>query len=179
MGPVGSQVGTSGSRMGPFFSRTLMRDSRVIRQSPSGPVGPYRVPTGFRRNPVLARQDPTIGSIDRSTVPYRCTIDVRTPWARHGVPTGPPEPRRDPFNGPPADRRGHRRTPFNRRLPGLGGPPLLLASASVLVFIARGAHFKALKENGLFLEIGRDEDATEGTHLDGLQVFLAFFGHTF
>ena len=32
----------------------------------------------------------------RSTVPYWCTIDVRTPWARHGVPTGPPGPRRDP-----------------------------------------------------------------------------------
>ena len=32
----------------------------------------------------------------RSTVPYWCTIDVRTPWARHGVPTGPPGPHRDP-----------------------------------------------------------------------------------
>ena len=31
-----------------------------------------------------------------STVPYWCTIDVRTPWARHGVPTGPPGPRRAP-----------------------------------------------------------------------------------
>ena len=36
------------------------------------------------------------GSTDRSTGPYRCTIDVRTPWARHGVPTGPQGPRRDP-----------------------------------------------------------------------------------
>ena len=25
-----------------------------------------------------------------SRVPYWCTIDVRTPWARHGVPTDPP-----------------------------------------------------------------------------------------
>ena len=32
----------------------------------------------------------------RTTVPYWCTIDVRTPWARHGVPTGPPGPRRAP-----------------------------------------------------------------------------------
>ena len=32
----------------------------------------------------------------RSTVPYWCTIDVRTPWARHGVSTGPPGPRRAP-----------------------------------------------------------------------------------
>ena len=30
----------------------------------------------------------------RPTVPYWCTIDVRTPWARHGVLMGPPGPRR-------------------------------------------------------------------------------------
>ena len=29
-------------------------------------------------------------STDRSTVLYWCTIHVRTPWARHGVSTGPP-----------------------------------------------------------------------------------------
>ena len=29
----------------------------------------------------------------RPTVPYWCTIDVRTPWAHHGVPTGAPGPR--------------------------------------------------------------------------------------
>ena len=32
----------------------------------------------------------------RSTVPYWCKIDVRTPWACHGVSTGPPGPRRAP-----------------------------------------------------------------------------------
>ena len=55
-----------GSRMGPYISCTLIRDSRVIRQGPSGPVGSYRVPTGFRRNPVLARRDPrgVDGSLD-------------------------------------------------------------------------------------------------------------------
>ena len=70
MGPVGSQEGTSGSRMVPYesvyISRTPIRDSRVIRQGSSGPIGPYRVPLGFRRNPDLARQDPTglDGSLD-------------------------------------------------------------------------------------------------------------------
>ena len=104
----------------------LIRDSRVIRQGSSGPIGPYRVPTGFRGNPVLARQ----GSTDRSTVLYRCTIHVRTPWARHGAPTGPPGPRRDPTDP--------RRTAGGPQLlPGLGGPQLLLASASVLVRDAR------------------------------------------
>ena len=40
----------------------------------------------------------------RSTVPYRSMIDVRTPWARHSVPTGrlgPVGPRRPP-SCPPA-----------------------------------------------------------------------------
>ena len=34
------------------------------------------------------------GSTGRSTVPYRCAIDVRTHTGPHGVPTGPPGPRR-------------------------------------------------------------------------------------
>ena len=90
----------------------------VIRRGLLDPVGPCWVPTGFRGT--LFWVDGTRrGSTDRSTVPYRCTIDVRT----H---TGPPRASSG-TNGPPADRRGHRRTPFNRRLPGLGGPQLLLA----------------------------------------------------
>ena len=32
----------------------------------------------------------------RSTVLYWCTIDARTPWTRHSVPTGPPGPHRAP-----------------------------------------------------------------------------------
>ena len=40
----------------------------------------------------------------RPTVPYRCTIDVRTPWARHGVSTGPPGPDGAPEG--PWGRRG-------------------------------------------------------------------------
>ena len=75
LGPIRVRLGPTWSRIGPYISRTLIRDSRVFCQ----------------------------GSTGRSTVPYRCTIDVRTPWARHGVPTGPPEagryltdPRRTP-----------------------------------------------------------------------------------
>ena len=72
------------------------------------------------------------GSTGRLTVPYRCTIDVWTHMGPYGVPTGPPEARRDP-TGP----RRHRRTPLNRRLPGLGGPQLLLASAVAIVALVR------------------------------------------
>ena len=62
----GSRQGPPWPRMGPYVNRTLIRDSRVIRQGLSGPVGPYRVPTDFRRDPDLARQDPTWldGSLD-------------------------------------------------------------------------------------------------------------------
>ena len=66
LGPKRARQGPVWSRMGPYISRTLIRDSRVIRQGPSGPVGSYRVPTGFRRNPDLARRDLTglDGSLD-------------------------------------------------------------------------------------------------------------------
>ena len=36
------------------------------------------------------------GSTGRSTILYRCTIDVRTHTGPYGVPTGPPGPHRDP-----------------------------------------------------------------------------------
>ena len=66
LGPKGARQGPVWYRMGPYISRTLIRCSRVIRQCPSGPDGSYRVPTGFRWNPDLARQDPTglDGSLD-------------------------------------------------------------------------------------------------------------------
>ena len=117
--------------MGPYISRTRIRDSRVIRQGPSGSVGPYRVPTGFRRNLVLARRDPTRldGSLDCPvSVHDSCTDPYGTLRRLHGPSGGPSGP-----DGPPADRRRHRRTPFHRRLPGLGGPQLLLASAVAIV----------------------------------------------
>ena len=65
-GPKSARRGTVWFRMGPYISRTPIRDSRVIRQGSSGPVGPYRVPIGFCRNLDLARRDPTglDGSLD-------------------------------------------------------------------------------------------------------------------
>ena len=119
LGPVGSQVGMSGpvwSRMGPYISPTLLRDRRVIRR---GSLGPVSVGTLFWHDGT--RQ----GSTDRSTVPYRRTIDVRTPWARHGVPTGPPGPRWDPTDP--------RRTPG-----GTVGPRLIGASP---VWAARSSYW--------------------------------------
>ena len=66
LGPKRARQGPVWSRMGPYISRTLIRASRVIHQGQSGLVGSYRVPTGFRRNPDLARRDPTglDGSLD-------------------------------------------------------------------------------------------------------------------
>ena len=66
LGPKRAHQGPVWSHMGPYINRTQIWVSRVNRQDPSGPVGSYRVPTGFRRNPVLARQDPTglDGSLD-------------------------------------------------------------------------------------------------------------------
>ena len=100
------------------------------QRASSGSVGARWVTSGhigFRRVSVgtLFWHDGTRqGSTDRSTVPYRCTTHVRTHTGPSGVPTGPPGPRRDP-----TDPLRHRRIPFHRRLPGLGGPQLLLASA--------------------------------------------------
>ena len=66
MGLVGSRQGPIWSSMGPFFNCTPIQDSQVIHQGSSGPFGPYRVLTRFRRNPVLARQNPMglDGSLD-------------------------------------------------------------------------------------------------------------------
>ena len=85
-------MGVRRVRRGPYLSRTPIRVHRAFCHGSSGPVGPYRVPTGFRRNPVLARQ----ASTGLSTVPYRCTIDVRSHTGPSGGSTGPLGPRRDP-----------------------------------------------------------------------------------
>ena len=81
-----------------------------------------RVPSGFRRNPVLARQEP-MGSTDRSTVPCWCMIDVQTHTGPSGVPTGPPGARRDPT--------GPRRTPGGTVGPRfIGASPVWAARSS-------------------------------------------------
>ena len=72
------------------------------------------------------------GSTGRSTVPYRCTIEVQTHTGPYGVPTGPSGAQSGP-DRPPADRRRLRPADFPRRLPGLGGPQLLSAQAGAIV----------------------------------------------
>ena len=70
MGWVGSRWVPSGYVRVPYGSvyqsYTDTGQSSVIRRGSSGPVGPYRVPTGFHRNLDLARRDPTglDGSLD-------------------------------------------------------------------------------------------------------------------
>ena len=59
-------------------------------------IGQFWGHVGFRqKNVCLSTQ---LGACSHAkggwTGLYWCTIDVRTPWARHGVPTGPPGPRR-------------------------------------------------------------------------------------
>ena len=64
------------------------------------------------------------GSTGRSTVPYRCTIDVRTHTGPYGVPTGPLEPRRDPT--------GPRRIPGGTIGPRLIGASLVWAALQII-----------------------------------------------
>ena len=67
------------------------------------------------------------GLTGRSTVPYRCTIDVRTQTGPYGVPTGPPGPRRDP-------------TDTRRTARGTVGPRLIGASP---VWAARNSYWRS------------------------------------
>ena len=155
-GPVGSSLVQSGpiwSHMvlygplwssivlfGPVWSRAVPYGPVWLRISaytdtgqssdPSGSVEPNRFPTGFRQNPVLARRDPTRldGSLDCPVSMHDgCTDPYGTPRRPHGPSGAPSGP-----NGPPADPRRHHRSPFNRSLPGLGGPQLLLAQPMLL-----------------------------------------------
>ena len=98
-GPDGAPEGPWGRRGVPRGSEHQLRTDTEQSSDPSSHVGSCRAKTAFRRVSVgtLFWHDGTRrGSTDRSTGPYRCTIDVRTPWARHGVPTGPLGPRRAP-----------------------------------------------------------------------------------
>ena len=129
MGPGGSQEGTSGSRMVPYMglyiSRTPIRDSRVIGWCSSGPVGSYRVPTGFSRNPDLGRRTPTRldGSLDCPVSVHDSCADPYGPLRR---PHGPSGPCRDPT--------GPRRTPG-----GTVGPRFIGASP---VWAARHSYWR-------------------------------------
>ena len=119
LGPVRARRGSSGTRMGPYLSRTPIRVHRVFRQGSSGAIGPYRPNSGFRRVSVgtpIWHDRPRRGLTDHSTVPYRCTTKIRTPQGPYGSSRGRRGPRRDP-TGPPAAGRRHRRTPFHRSSP--------------------------------------------------------------
>ena len=73
---------------------------------------------------------------------------IRDPPAAPRALRGPVGTRRTP-GGP----RRHRRTPFHRRLPGLGGPQLLLAQPMLLVPMAAGfsCYLGTLIEKGVIL----------------------------
>ena len=104
LGPVRARRGSSGTRMGPYLSRTPIRVHRVFRQGPSGAIGPYRPQSGFLRvfiRTPIWHDRPRQASADHSTVPYRCTTKIRIPQGPYGSPMGPLEPRRD--------ATGHRR----------------------------------------------------------------------
>ena len=99
LGPKRARQGPGWSRMGPYISRTLMQDSRVICRGSSGPIGPYRVPTGFCRNTDLARRDSTWldGSLDCPVSVHNCCTNPLTPRRPHGpsgAPSEPTDPRR-------------------------------------------------------------------------------------
>ena len=101
-------------------------------------------------------------------VPYRCTIDVRTPWARHGVPTGPPEARRDP-------------TDPRRTAGGTVGPGLIGASP---VWAARNSYWRqpvllhctCFRDRQLLMQ---DSDLSKCLSRKVVRTILAVFGHTF
>ena len=103
LGPDRPCQGTPGSHGVPYWSVHQSYTNTEQSSHPSGLDGVCRTMSGFRQVSVgtLTWHDGTCwGSMGRSTVPYRCTIDVRIPWAHLGVPTGRLGPRR-----PPAARR--------------------------------------------------------------------------
>ena len=73
--------------------------SRLASCNKTKQIGCFFGHVGFRleKNVCLPMQLGACNHLTgRLTVPYWCTIDVRTPWAFHGVPTGPLEPCRAP-----------------------------------------------------------------------------------
>ena len=100
---------------------SILRGTKMTSFYKSGHIGFQRVSVGT----LMWHNRTRRGSTDRSTVPYCGARLVYGPtWRPHG-PSGAP-------SGPDGPRR-HRRTPFNRSLPSLGGPQLLLAQPMLLV----------------------------------------------
>ena len=118
MGPIGARRGSSGTRMGPYLSRTPIRVHRVIRQGPSRHVG----------------------HIGQSSVRSK-TIKFGPKWVENrpfGPKQRPNEPKR--LSGPirtTPEAKNDQKSNFSKKTP-LGGPrqppPLLLAQAGAYVF---------------------------------------------
>ena len=130
LGPIRSQEGTSGSRMG----TSVVPGYTGQWSDPSGLVGSRRAISssdGFPSEPCFGTTGPDgcreIARLSHcgARLMYGPIRDPRaSPWASGGS-SGPERP--------PADPQRHHRTPLNRRLPGLGGPTLLVASTSAVV----------------------------------------------
>ena len=95
LGPVGSRRGSSGTRMGPYLSRTLIRVHRVIRQGSSGPIGSRRdISATSAKVPVRSKnikfgpkwvENQPFGSKQRPNEPNRLSGPIRTtPEAKNG-----------------------------------------------------------------------------------------------
>ena len=123
LGPVRARQGPVWVRISVVHQYGTVERSVRARRGLSGHIGFRRVSIG-----TLIWHDRTRrGSTDRSTVPYWCTIDVRTHTGPYGVPTGPPGARRDPT--------GPRRTAG-----GTVGPRLIGASP---VWAARSSYWRS------------------------------------
>ena len=116
LGPVRARRGSSGTRMGPYLSRTPIRVHRVIRQGSSGPVGTYRPHIGhIGQSSVRSKnikfapkwvENRPFGPKQRPNEPNRLSGPIRTtPEAKNGqksdflkktAPRGPGGPRRPP-----------------------------------------------------------------------------------
>ena len=116
LGPVRARRGSSGTRMGPYLSRTPIRVHRVFRQGSSGPVRPYRIPTGFRRNPSCFG---TTGPDGARRIARLSRIGARLMFGPPGHATASPWALRGPLglDGRPAARRRLRPADFHRRPP--------------------------------------------------------------
>ena len=95
LGPVGARRGSSGTRMGPYLSRTLIRVHRVIRQGSSGPIGSRRdISATSAKVPVRSKnikfgpkwvENQPFGSKQRPNEPNRLSGPIRTtPEAKNG-----------------------------------------------------------------------------------------------
>ena len=142
LGPVGSRQGTSGSRMVPYRSVYRLYTDTGQSSDPSGLVGSLRAVSGsdgFPSEPCFGTTGPDearrIARLSRigARLMYGPIRDLRF-WRPHGPSVGPSGPDR-----PPADRRRHRRTPFNRSAPEACQDHVAQASARALAHACSGS----------------------------------------